>query len=225
MSILSRLNNVIRANLSAALDRAEDPDKLIGQTILDMRDEVKRAKRELITVLGTAKRLEGKQAELDKEAATWEERALTALRNGDESLARDALRQKARVARQAEDVRSQLQGQLTAAEEMKDVIARAERRVDELETRKTSLASEVRRAREAPSALAGSTEARPSSLGDLERMMGRIDQLEAEVDVAKTLDDPGRRDLDAKFRSLEQAQRGGAIEDELASLKRKLDPR
>ncbi|MFW6023873.1 MAG: hypothetical protein ACOC9O_03915, partial [Myxococcota bacterium] len=58
---------------------------------------------------------------------------------------------------------------------------------------------------------------------ELERMGGRIDQLEAEVEVAETLDEERKPDTDRRFRELEQEAEADAVEDELSTLKRKLD--
>ena len=60
-------------------------------------------------------------------------------------------------------------------------------------------------------------------MGDLDRLAGRIDQLEAEVEVSSVLDDPDRARVDAKFRELERKSGGSVVEDELAALKRKLE--
>ena len=58
MGIFDRFNRVLKSNLNSLVDRAEDPAKLLDQTVVDMETELKRAKRDLVTQLGTAKRLE-----------------------------------------------------------------------------------------------------------------------------------------------------------------------
>ena len=76
MGIFSRMNRVIKSNLNSLVDKAEDPEKLIGQTILDMEAELKKAKKELVQTLGTAKRLVKKAKEHEEEALRWEEKAV-----------------------------------------------------------------------------------------------------------------------------------------------------
>ena len=97
MGIFSRLNRVIKSNLNALIDQAEDPDKMIGQTVADMKSALKRARKDLIEALGSAKRLDKKERELSEEAADWEQKAILALEQDDEELAREALRRKART--------------------------------------------------------------------------------------------------------------------------------
>jgi phage shock protein A len=225
MSIFGRLNNVIKSNLNALVDKAEDPEKLIGQTILDMETELKRARRELVTALGTAKRLDKKALELADEAAGWEEKAVLALRSGDEELAREALKRKTRTLKEAENVRSQAAQQATSSDAMKDTIEKVERKIDDLKARKGTLAAQVRRAREAPPEVPGGTSSRfgSATFDELERMTGQIEQLDAEVEAHQVLEDPRRADVDAKFRSLERSAVDDSVDDELSALKRKLE--
>ncbi len=226
MGIFSRLNRVIKSNLNALIDTAEDPEKMIGQTIDDMQAGIKKAKRELVQTLGNAKRLTKKADELDKEATSWEEKAVMALKEEDEALAREALRRKTKSRQEADRVRQQADQQTQAAEGMKDSVARFEEKIDELKSRKTTLASEVRRSREAPGVPATSADRFGSeTFSELERMAGSIDQLDAEVEVQSALDGDGmsQTDFDARFHKLEKSGSGGKLDDELAELKKKLD--
>jgi phage shock protein A len=223
MGIFRRLNTVLRSNMGALLDRAEDPEKLIAQTVRDMEGELRQARRELVSTLGTAKRLAKRRDELLEEATTWEGRAVGALRQDDEPLAREALQRRARILRDAEDTGQQAVRQETAAEEMKATLERIERRLGDLQARGSTLAAEVRRAREAPRVDA-SPGARFGSetFDELERMGERIDQLDAEVEAAQVLDGPRRAAVDGKFRALEREAESDAVEDQLSELKKKL---
>jgi len=68
MGIFRRLNTVLRSNLNSLLDRAEEPEKLIAQTVRDMEDQLRQARRELLATMGTAKRLAKKRGELEEDA-------------------------------------------------------------------------------------------------------------------------------------------------------------
>jgi phage shock protein A len=225
MGMFSRLNNVIKSNLNALVEKAEDPEKLIGQTVLDMKDEVKRARQELVTTLGTAKRLEKKAAELLAEARAWEDKAVLALRSQDESLAREALKRKSRAERDAADAERQAASAATAADEMKATLENVERKIDEIESRKSSLAAQVRRARDTRALETGQRFGEGSAFSELERMGGRIETLESEVEAHAVLEDPARADVDARFRRLEREVGGAKVDDELSALKRKLEGR
>ena len=118
MGIFSRLNRVIKSNLNALIDQAEDPDKMIGQTVADMKAALKRARKDLVGAMGTAKRLQNKERELEKDAAEWEQKAILALERDDDDLAREALRRKARTLREVEKVRARAAEQSTAGIKM-----------------------------------------------------------------------------------------------------------
>lgn len=221
MGIFGRLNQVIKSNLNSMLDTAEDPEKLISQTIIEMEAEVKRAKRELITTLGASKRIDKEKEETQAEVAVWEDRAVLALRNGDDALAREALKQKARLSKKATEAAARASQNLAAADEMRDTLERVERQIEDLKARKATLAQQVRRARTVPGDVVGGLGS-SGTFGELERMSGRIAQLDAEVEAHSVLEDPARLEVDAKFRRLERSGGDGAIEDELEALKARL---
>ena len=87
MGIFSRLNRVIKSNLNALIDQAEDPDKMIGQTVTDMKSALKRARKDLVGALGTAKRLDKKQRDLEQEAVDYLPWLEKCLKQDDEDLA------------------------------------------------------------------------------------------------------------------------------------------
>jgi len=150
VGIFSRLNTVIKSNLNSLVDHAEDPDKLIGQTVEDMKAEVKRARRELVTTLGTAKRLEKKVDALEDEVEGWEEKAVLAVKSGDDELAREALRRKAKLKKEIETTRAQAAREASSADQMKDTLEKVEEKIEDLKARRGTLAAQVRKARETP---------------------------------------------------------------------------
>ena len=220
MGIFSRFNRVLKSNLNSLMDKAEDPAKLIDQTIVEMESELKNARRELVKTLGTAKRLDKKREEYEEEVRRWEDKAVLALKAGDEELAREALRMKMRVSRQAEDTARQAAEQDRAARQMQDTLEEIERKIDDLKARKGTLAASVRRARQEPADALGTS---GGAFGDLQRLSGRIDQLEAEVEAHNVLDDPEAREIEARFRDLEKRAGRVRVDDELEALTRRLD--
>lgn len=224
MGIFSRLNRVIKSNLNALIDQAEDPDKMIGQTVSDMKSALKRARKDLIEALGSARRLDKKEQELRDEAADWEDKAVLALERDDEELAREALRRKARTLKEAQAVRERAAEQATAADAMKAQLERIEEKLDDLKARQKTLAAQVRNARQQRPDPARPTGDRlgGGAFSDLERMADQIDQLDAEVEAHQSLEDPKRADLDVRFRALESEDAEDDVEDELAALKSKL---
>ena len=224
MGIFSRLNRVIKSNLNALIDQAEDADKMIGQTVADMKSALKRARKDLIEAMGSAKRLENKEKDLEQEAADWEQKAILALERDDEDLAREALRRKSRTLREARNVRARVAEQTSAANAMKAQLERIEEKLDDLKARQKTLGAQVRRARSQQPDPTRPTGDRlgGGAFSDLERMADQIDQLDAEVEAHQLLEDPKSAELDARFSALESEEGDDEVNDELAALKAKL---
>lgn len=231
MAIFDRFNRVLKANLNSLVDRSEDPGKLLDQTVLDMESELKRARQDLVTQLGTAKRLEKKVAEAQEELVGWENKAVLALKAGDEDLAREALKMKQKAKAGAEATRKQADAAMAAAMHLQSTLETIEHKIDDLKARKTTLAAQVRRAREdgaLGSGVPGSGRFGGGALDELENLSGRIDQLEAEVEAADVLDTDlsgsgHRASVEARFRALEKKSGGAVVEDELSALKKRLE--
>ena len=94
MGIISRTIQVIRSNLNALLDRAEDPTKMIDQTLKDMQSAYNRAKEQVAQSMADLKRLEKSSMDEAAKVAHYQERAEKALAQDKEDLAREALKRK-----------------------------------------------------------------------------------------------------------------------------------
>ena len=217
MSIFDRMNRVVKSNLNSLVESAEDPGKLIDQTILDLEAELKRAKGDLVSQLGTSKRLDKKAQEADEEIQGWENKAVLALKAGDEDLAREALRMKQKAKQGKDNLLQQANTAAAETEKLQPTIETAEQRVADLKAKKSTLAAQVRAARGAGGRSGG-------AVGELDRLTNRIDQFEAEVEASSVIDDdPKRAEIEARFRALEKKSGGAVVEDELSALKKKLE--
>ncbi len=221
MGMLDRLGRAIKSNLNSLIDKAEDPAKMIAQTIEDMQDELKKARADLVSSVASVKQLEKKLKDQTEEAASWEKRAMLALEHGDDELAREALRRKKKAEGDAGDTDRTREQQAAYATELKATIDQLERKVEELKAKKNTLASQVGNARAATgnTTLGGSN---AGAVGRLRDMQDRIESMEAEAEATELLVDPKKADLEERFRKLERGETGGGLEDELAALKSRL---
>lgn len=238
MGVFDRMGRAISANFNALLDRVDDPNKSVEQTLNDMREQVRAARREVVSAVASEKQLKAKVEELDREVERWGKRAELAVQAGDDQLAREALGQKRRVVGErdrAEALRGEQRG---AAVEMKKELERMEQRVKEVEAKKGKIAADIQRARAASSApLAAS--AGPSPFDEFRRMEDQLEAVETSVQAQRELDavldgrGPGgmtRSEVEAKFRALEsgEALPGGEaparsdVEDELQAIKKRV---
>src|SRR5689334_2627818 len=137
MAIFDRFNRVLKSNLNSLVDRAEDPGKPLDQTVIEMEAELKRARQDLVTQLGTAKRLEKKVSEAEEEVTGWENKAVLALRAGDEDLAREALKMKQKAKQNVEATRRQADTASGAATQLQSTLETIEKKLEDLKARKT----------------------------------------------------------------------------------------
>jgi phage shock protein A len=224
MGILDRFARSLKANVNGLIDKAEDPAKVIAQTIDDMQDELKKARQEHVQALASVKQLERKVAEHVKESEDWERKAMLALEHGDEELAREALRRKKKSESEAVEA-DRLRGQqATYAEDIKTSIDAMDKKVDELKARKTSLAASVARSRTPGTDALSDGSSGPASpaLAKLKEMQDKIENLEAEAEAHSLLDDPKRADLEERFKKLEKGDKKDQLDDEIAALKARL---
>jgi phage shock protein A len=234
MGIFDRMGRVISSNINSLLDKAEDPRKSLDLTIGEMEESIRAAKKEIVESLATQKILAKKVEEQDHEVEKWEKRAELALKSGDEELAREAIKHKKRVIADRDRAEAQRAEQRGVVLTMKREMERMENKLEELKSRKGTIASEMRRAKADPLATSGPG---GKAFEEFRRMEQKIDEQRAgaeamgEVDAALK-DGLSETELEAKFAQLEGrgfssdatpgAKGADPIDDEIARLKKKL---
>src|SRR5947209_5806220 len=107
MGIFSRLGTLIKSNLNDLISKAEDPQKMLNQIVVEMQNQLVEAKKQVAVSIADEKRLKknwDEQVELSKE---WERKAMLAVRSGDDALAKEALLRKGDRDKQQLAVRSE----------------------------------------------------------------------------------------------------------------------
>src|SRR5260370_4737235 len=90
MGIFDRLSTLIRSNISDLISRAENPEKMLNQLIVDMRGQLAKAKQQVASAIADEKRLSAQAEQEKKFAEDWEKRAVLAVREGRDPLAQQA---------------------------------------------------------------------------------------------------------------------------------------
>ena len=91
MGILDRLSTLLRSNISDLISRAEDPEKMLNQLIVDMRSQLAKAKQQVAAAIADEKKLAAQVEQEKKSAEDWEKRAVLAVQEGRDDLAKQAL--------------------------------------------------------------------------------------------------------------------------------------
>ena len=110
MAVLERVATLVRANLNDLIDRAEDPEKMIKQVILDMENQLLQVKTQVAISMADQHLLQKKQAEHEDKAAEWMRKAELAVDKGQDDLARAALERYQSFTKLAEGYTQQVDG-------------------------------------------------------------------------------------------------------------------
>lgn len=218
MNLLDRLSRLIRANLNDLLRRAEDPEKVMEQALLDMKEALREAREQVAAAMAEGKRLEREVESHLREAALWEEKAKEALKVGREDLAKEALKRRKRALDLAEGFQQQAEEQKALIDRLLTQLKALEAKIDEAEARKKLLLARKKgvEAAEAVRRMESRIDQHPA-LEAFEEMEARILAMEDRHEALKALDG---RDLEKAFADLSADKE---LEEELARLKRELD--
>jgi phage shock protein A len=179
MALLERVATLLRANLNDLIDRAEDPQKMLRQLILDMENQLLQVKTQVAIALADQHLLEKKQAEHEESAGNWQRKAALAVTRQQDDLARGALRQQLSHQQMAASFAQQLGDQRAETTTLRTALSRLQQRLQETQSRCELLAVEHRRVRASQKLTGNGPSASTNVSGTIARVRGRIDQAAA----------------------------------------------
>lgn len=217
MGLFDRISRVVRANLNDVVSKAEDPEKILEQSIIDMQEDLVQLRQAVAQTIATQKRTEQQYNKAQTEANSWQQRAQLALQKGDENLARQALERKKTNSETAGALKAQLDGQSGQVETLKRNLIALESKISEAKTKKDMLKARAQAAK-ANEQLQGAIGrlGTSSAMGAFERMEEKVMIMEARSQSAAEL---AGADLEGQFAQLES---GSDVDDELAMMKAQL---
>jgi phage shock protein A len=218
MGILDRTSAILRANVNALLDQAEDPEKMLDQVLRDMADAIGQARGEVAEMIAQQQALAADRDRSLGLAQDWSHKAELALGQSADDLAKDALRRKIDYDRNAQAYAGQLQAQADVVAKLKRDLEQLEAKYEGLKRNRNALISR-HRAAVAQQTIAGAaaqiTAADPTS--DLARMDERIRREEARAAAVEEMAD--RPAMEDQFAALEGDH---DVERQLADLRAKV---
>lgn len=220
MGFFTRLGTLLRSNINELINKAEDPEKMLNQVLVDMKSQLVEAKKQVAIAIADEKRLK-KQCEQELEkAAEWERKAMLAVKAGDDTLARAALQRKASHEEIAATLGEQWHAQKQSVEQLKEALRGLDSKIEEAKRKRNLLVSRQKRAE--AQRMINSTLSSINSNGSFdtfERMSERVTQLEAEAEATAELGSAQPDvSLDSQFRALEAS----SVDDQLSALKNKM---
>ncbi len=207
MGILDRIRTVLKSNINALISKAEDPEKMLNQLLMDMNEQLLEAKKQVAMSIADEKKLERQMLENKGQAEDWEKKAMLAVKVGKDDLAKEALLRKQEYDGYASSFQKEFESQHASVEQLKDALRQLSGKIEEASRKKNLLIARAKRAeaqkqiQQTMGSLTGG-----SSFDTFDRMAEKVDQLEAEADAMKELSSVTEdQKLEDKFKELESS--------------------
>jgi phage shock protein A len=213
MAILERVSTLVRANLNDLIDRAEDPEKMIKQVILDMENQLLQVKTQVAISMADQHLLQKKRTEHQDRAAEWMRKAELAVDKHQDDLARAALERYQSFTKMAETYTRQAEDQRQQVDTLRKALAQLDQKLSEARAKSDLLIAQHRRAR----AMESATDAQlvvggRGPAAGFDRMEQKVHRSEAISQAKSTLI---AEDVDSRFEAMEKEDEVGRLLDAL----------
>jgi phage shock protein A len=216
MNLLERVLTLLRANLKSMVEKADDPEKVLRQLQLDMRNQLVQVKTQVATAIAESRKLQSRSKEKKAEAETWMRKAEQAIQQNNDDAARAALARYNDIIKQAQRYQQQQEEQEQLVVTMRSALRQLEAKLTEVETTIDLLVARKRNAvlqQRVFDALNKTGGQKDKERAD----RARDAVMEAEA-RARAMADLHSRDIDVQLDQLSEEQ---AVEEQLNNLKAK----
>jgi phage shock protein A len=170
MALLERVSTLLRANLNDLIEKAEDPERLLKQIVLDMENQLLQVKTQVAIAIADQHLLDKKRAEHVEQAADWRRKAELAVQKGHDDLARAALERALSHDQLVAGFSEQAEDQKSEADNLRQALRKLDQKLNETRARCEMLVAEHRRAR----VVGRATKMRQAVGNDQEHALGRL---------------------------------------------------
>ena len=221
MGILDRLSTVFRSNINDLISRAENPEKMLNQLILDMKGQLAKAKQQVASAIADEKKLQADAEAERRQAEDWEKRAMLAVQEGRDDLAKQALARFNEHLQGAQTLHETWLKHRAETEQLKGQLRHLNDRIEEAKRKKNILVARAKRAeaqQRIQETMSGLND--KSAFESFERMTEKIEANERKALAAAELQEEFSGDnLVRQFDALEYH---GSADQQLLELKRKM---
>lgn len=218
MGIFGRIADVFKANVNDALDRAEDPEKMLKQMVIEMEESVNKATLSVAKAVSNEKSLERKLEKAKKDVGNWEQKAIQALSANREDLAKAALEKKAVALRNADDLAPIFEQARQTALKLRSQLSTLKSKLDEARSRQNTLIARSQAAKAQKMLSQSMSGVGSDAFSKFDKLESKVETMEAEAEAFGELagDDTSLED------EFKQLSAGPGVDDELAQLKARL---
>jgi len=221
MSIFSRFSTMFKSNINDLISRAENPEKMLNQVIVDMREQLTKAKHEVAGAIADERRLKGQLESEVKQVRDWEQRAMLAVKEGRDDLAKQALVRQQEHGERAAALEGSWRAQASETEKLKGALRQLNDKIEEAKRKRNLLVAKQKRAqaqKRIHQTLSGLSDT--SAFDAFNRMADKIEAQErrnlAEAELAEAL---GGDALEGEFLRLEAGSGSVDVDSRLDALK------
>src|ERR1051325_5179055 len=224
MGILDRLSQLLRSNINDLISRAEDPEKMLNQILVDMRGQLAKAKQQVAAAIADEKRLRDQADQEFKQSADWEQKAMLAVKEKRDDLAKQALMRQSEHAAHGQQLEQTWEQHRLETEKLKNSLRDLNDKIEEAKRKKNLLIARQRRAQaqqrihETMSSLS-----EKSAFEAFARMEERIENNERQLKASAEIEEEFTGDaLAHQFKQLERGAVAGTVDLQLQALKQKM---
>lgn len=215
MSLLERVSTLLRANLNDLVEKAEDPERMLKQIVLDMENQLLQVKTHVAVAIADQHLLEKKRAEHELQAAEWRRKAELAVEKGRDDLARAALERVLSHNQLVAGFTTQAEDQKHEADNLRQALRKLEQKLSETRAHCEMLAAEHRRAKVVGRASKARQVVGVDQESALNRMQSKVRVKTAENAATSELMDTDT--LEDKFQALESEDQVESLLNEIKS--------
>lgn len=221
MGIFDRLSTLVRSNINDLITRAENPEKMLNQLIGDMKGQLAKAKQQVASSIADEKKLQADAENMKKQADDWERRAMLAVQENRDDLAKQALMRYNEAMQGAQQLHETWVKHKAETENLKGSLRQLNDKIEEAKRKKNILVARARRAeaqQRIQETMSGMSD--KSAFESFERMTEKIEQNERKAIAAAELQNEFEGDqLAEQFKALEYK---GAPDQQLLELKSRM---
>jgi phage shock protein A len=224
MGIIDRLSSLMRSNINDLISRAEDPEKMLTQILVDMRGQLAKAKQQVATAIADEKRLRDQADSERRQSDDWEKRAMLAIKEGRDDLAKQALMRQGEHASHAQQLEQTWESHRADTEKLKNQLRELNDKIEEAKRKKNLLVARQRRA-QAQKRISEtmSSMSEKSAFEAFARMEERIETNERQLKASIEIEEEFTGDALARdFKQLEKGAAAGSVDVQLLALKQKM---
>jgi phage shock protein A len=224
MGIFDRLSTLIKSNLNDLISSAENPEKMLNQIIVDMRNQLAKAKQQVAAAIADEKRLKDQADAEFKLADDWDKRAMLAVQEGRDDLAKQALMRGQEHLEHGQALATTWEAHKIETEKLKQSLRDLNDKIEEAKRKKNLLLARQRRAEaqaRISQTMSGLSE--NSAFEAFARMEEKITSNERQLQAAQEIDEEFSGDrLAGEFKQLERATGGASADMQLMALKQRM---